>query len=117
MFTFLTPAMTAAVRQVLFKTGEIALETVGLVGLSATMYFVGRKANHMIADGYAEVADAVDYQMERRLARRHAEKQARRVAFNEQVDCEIKRRISAGELIRATIIPPTSKAAPAEAPA
>jgi hypothetical protein len=45
MFTILSPAAAAAIRPVLFKTGEIAVETAGLVGLSAAMYFVGRKAN------------------------------------------------------------------------
>jgi hypothetical protein len=115
MFTFLSPAAAAAIRPVLFKTGEIAVETAGLVGLSAAMYFVGRKANEIVADGATEIGDAFDRTMERRLERRRAERTFRHSALNGEVEREIERRIRAGELIRATIIPPTPKATAAAA--
>jgi hypothetical protein len=70
----------------------------------------------IVADGATEIGEAFDRTMERRLERRRAERTFRRSALNGEVEREIDRRIRAGELIRATIIPPRAKAA-AEAPA
>lgn len=94
MFQFVRPALTAAA-PIAIRAGEQALSVVAFVGLSTAGYFVGRKANQYIADGYSGLTANVDRRMERRLLARRAE---RRAKLDEMVQQEIARRIAAGEL-------------------